>query len=223
MTTKGNGKTIQWIRDHEHYPHKDWCLMWPFSKTRGYGTFGYLGKGYYAHRFMCQLTHGEAPSPNHQAAHSCGNGHLGCVNPNHLSWKTQSENQLDCREHGTQAKNEVGNGGRINQGIAEEIRALKGVKTQWQIAEQYRISESSVSDIWLGRTWTRPSKIVHFTEEEDRKIREAISWGYSFPQMAEHVGRSVSAVMGRTYRLGLTSGRKPNRTDYSSIRRHPRS
>jgi len=196
--------------------------MWPFSKTRGYGAFRYLGKGYYAHRFMCQIVHGDPPSPAHQAAHSCGNGHLGCVNPQHLSWKTQSENQLDCREHGTQAKNTAGNGGRLNQGMAEEIRSLKGIKTQWQIAEQFRISESAVSDIWLGRTWTRPSKIVHWTDEEDRKIREAAGWGYSFPRMAEHVGRSTAAVMGRTYRLGLTSGRAPTRTDYTSVRR-PRS
>lgn len=223
MTTKGNGKTIQWIRDHEHYPHKDWCLMWPFTKTRGYGTFGYLGKGYYAHRFMCELVHGVPPSEIHQAAHSCGNGHAGCVNPHHLSWKTKSENQLDCREHGTETKHTDGNRGRLTQGIADEIRALKGIQTQWQIAGQYGISESTVSDIWLGRTWARPSKIIHWTEDEDAKIRQAVELGYNFSKMAEYVGRSVGAVMGRTYRLGLTSGQPPTRSDYRSTRRPPPS
>lgn len=206
MTTKGNGQTIQWIRDHQNYSHTDWCLMWPFSTVRGYGRFGYLGKGYYAHRFMCELVYGEPPTPGHQAAHSCGNGHLGCVNPKHLAWKTQSENQLDCREHGTHAKTDNGNKGRLSLALADEIRALKGIKTQWQIAEQYRVSESTVSDIWLGRTWARPSKIVHWTPEEDDKIREAVRRGYNFPQMSRFVGRPVSAVMGRTYRLGLKSG-----------------
>jgi hypothetical protein len=133
MATKGNGKAIQWIRDHQDYEHKDWCLMWPFYRLRGYGSFGYLGKSYYAHRFMCELVHGKPPTPDHQAAHSCGNGHLGCVNPHHLSWKTQSENQLDCREHGTQAKNKRGTRGKLTMAIADQIRALKGVKLQWQI------------------------------------------------------------------------------------------
>jgi hypothetical protein len=62
---------------------------------------GYLGDTLYAHRLMCQLAHGDPPTPDHIAAHSCGRGHEGCVNPNHLSWKTYSENELDKRVHGT--------------------------------------------------------------------------------------------------------------------------
>jgi hypothetical protein len=206
MSTKGNGNTIKWIRDHQNYQHKDWCLMWPFYRLRGYGSFGYLGKSYYAHRFMCELIHGKPPTDKHQAAHSCGNGHLGCVNPHHLSWKTQSENQLDCRDHGTQGKNLDGNRGRLTPELADEIRAMKGIKTQWQLAEEYRISESTISDIWLNRTWTRPSKIVHWTPEEDALLVEAIGLGYNFTKAAKHVGRPVSAVMGRAYRLGMKSG-----------------
>jgi hypothetical protein len=137
---------------------------------------------------MCQLVHGDPPTPAHQAAHSCGSGHLGCVNPKHLSWKTQSENQLDCREHGTQAKTDSGNKGRLSLAIADDIRAMKGIKTQWQIAEQYRISESAVSDIWLGRTWARPSKIPHYTEEDDRTMRKAIAEGCNFTQIGKMLG-----------------------------------
>lgn len=89
MSKRGEGKTIKWLRAHTDYSH-DWCLIWPFvSKLHGYGQFGYLGKNYYAHRFMCELAHGPAPSPLHEAAHSCGRGHEGCVNPQHLSWKTK--------------------------------------------------------------------------------------------------------------------------------------
>ena len=197
--------------------------MWPFSTVRGYGRFGYLGKGYYAHRFMCELAHGTPPSEDHQAAHSCGNGHMGCVNPRHLAWKTKSENQFDCRDHGTHAKTNAGNRGKLTMQMADEIRALKGIKLQWQIAEEYKISESAVSDIWLGRTWARPSKITHWTEDEDAKIRRAIELGYNFPKMAEYVGRSIGAVMGRAYRIGLSSGQAPTRSDYRSLRRHPHS
>lgn len=50
---------------------------------------------------MCQKAHGDPPSPKHDAAHSCGRGHEGCVNPNHLSWKTKKQNQADRITHGT--------------------------------------------------------------------------------------------------------------------------
>ena len=206
MSTKGNGQTIKWIRQHQNYPHDDWCLMWPFYRLRGYGSFGYLGKQYYAHRFMCELTHGAPPTPQHQAAHSCGNGHLGCVNPRHLSWKTKSQNQLDCREHGTQAKHYGGNKGRLTREQAEEIRQMKGEKTQVEIAEQYGVSESTVSDIWLNRTHTRPSKIVHWTPEEDAKLRDCIERGMNFTKIAREIGRPIGAVSMRAYRIGLHSG-----------------
>jgi hypothetical protein len=210
MTTKGNGKTIKWIREHVDYPH-DWCLMWPFgAKLHGYGQFGYLGKHYYAHRFMCELKHG-SPAPGHEAAHSCGRGHEGCVNPNHLSWKTKSGNQLDCREHGTQAKHTGGNKGRITRAQAAEIRGLKGIALQREVAEQFAVSESTVSDIWLNRTHKAPSKIVHWTPADDAKLMEAIALKMSFRKAAEYVGRRPSAVTGRAYRLGLKSGYELNR------------
>lgn len=40
MSKKGEGKTIQWVRDHVAYQYDEWCLIWPFSTTRGYGVMG---------------------------------------------------------------------------------------------------------------------------------------------------------------------------------------
>lgn len=219
MSTKGNGKTIQWLRDHVGYD-ADYCLVWPFYRNpNGYGQMGYLGEPYYAHRMMCTLAHGEPPTPQHEAAHSCGNGHGGCCNPKHLSWKTISENLLDCAAHGTQARSFHGSKGRLTEEQVEGIRALRGKKTQMEIADIFGVSAPTVRDIFLGRSHAKPSKVKHWTEEEDNKIREAVALGYNFPKMAKHVGRSVGGVMGRTYRLGLTSGQAPTRADYSSIRR----
>lgn len=218
MSNKGNGKTIQWIRDHQGFSG-DECLPWPFSLTRGYGSFSYLGVRYYAHRFMCGLIHGDAPTPTHQAAHSCGNGHLGCVNPRHLSWKTQSENQLDCREHGTHAKHHYGTVGCLTMEQAGQIRALQGVKLQREVAEEFGVSESTVSDIWLGRTWTRPSKVQNWSPEDDAKLKEAIALKMSFRKAAEYIGRPTSGVMGRAYRLGLKSGYELNRPLFAPLRR----
>lgn len=77
----------------------DECVPWPFARSKaGYGNLG--GKTS-AHRKMCMLAHGDPPSTAHDAAHSCGKGHLGCVNPNHVRWATKRENQLDRNRHGT--------------------------------------------------------------------------------------------------------------------------
>lgn len=46
----------------------------------------------------------------------------------------------------------------------------------------------------------------NFTPEEDQKIRDAISRGMNFTQMAVHLGMTRGAVTARTYRLGLRSG-----------------
>lgn len=220
MSTKGNGKTIQFIRDHVTYPHAEWCLIWPFSTTRGYGTFGYLGKSYYAHRFMCDLAHGKPPSDIHEAAHSCGD--TSCVNPHHLSWKTPSENGKDCREHGTHVRSRYGSAGKLTPDQAETIRSLKGVKTLLQLADEYGVSESCISNVWTGKTHYRPRIINHWTKEEDDRIREGVARGLNFPELGKlFPNRSQGGLQGRVYRLGLSSGQPPNYTKDEDGSYHP--
>lgn len=86
---KGKGKVAQWLREHASHTGLN-CLAYPFFRNQwtGYAQFGFEGKMLYAHRFMCELKNGPAPSDKHHAAHTCGNGHMGCVNPMHLAWKT---------------------------------------------------------------------------------------------------------------------------------------
>lgn len=72
------------------------CVVWPYSRNpQGYGQTFYCGEVMGAHRVMCILEHGEPPSERHQAAHSCGNGSGGCINPDHLRWATPKENIAD--------------------------------------------------------------------------------------------------------------------------------
>lgn len=206
MATKGQGKCYQWLIDHQGYDG-DYCLIWPFYRNpNGYGQLGYLGESYWAHRFMCELVNGPPPTPDHEAAHSCGNGSGGCAHPKHLSWKTKTENLLDCREHGTHARNIHGLGGRLTLEQVEQIRDLKGKKTQAEIAIMFGVSDPTIRDIFLGRTYSRERKVKLYTPEEDAKIREAIAKGYNFTQIAKIVGRPRLAVTCRAYRLGLKSG-----------------
>lgn len=80
------------------------CLIWPFGRNGdGYGSVQVDGKMVNAHRYLCQIAHGEPPTATHQAAHSCGKGHLGCVAKNHLRWATPAENQADRLIHGTRS------------------------------------------------------------------------------------------------------------------------
>jgi hypothetical protein len=153
MAGKGEGKAYRWLQDHRSYD-KDYCLIWPFCRNRnGYGELSYLGEGYWAHRFMCELSNGPPPTPSHQAAHSCGNGDGGCCNPKHLSWKTATGNLLDCGVHRSHPRNSYGNRGRLTPAQVIQIRSLKGQKTQAEIAAMFGIREPSVRDIFLGRTY----------------------------------------------------------------------
>lgn len=58
-----------------------------------------------------------------------------------------------------------------------------------------------------GYTWSA---------EQDQKLRDAIGLGYCYEQMAAHVGKTKSSVMGRAARLGLGSGRTKNGSRHPS-------
>src|SRR5690606_2800217 len=67
----------QWLSDHVDH-NGDECLIWPFGRfANGYGQVCINKVNKVASREMCILANGEPPSPSHEAAHSCGNGHLG--------------------------------------------------------------------------------------------------------------------------------------------------
>jgi len=98
------GKPQEWIRSHANYAG-DECLKWPFATSgTGYGALSWNGQIITANRAMCIEAHGEPPLQGMDSAHSCGNGHLGCVNPNHLRWATRSENIEDAFKHGRRVR-----------------------------------------------------------------------------------------------------------------------
>lgn len=135
--------------------HKgDDCVRWPFScESNGRGHLGYNGKIVRAHRLLCEMVKGPPPSPMHHAAHSCGNGHLACVNPNHLSWKTQAENERDKKAHGTARG---GNGhvpSRLTPAQISDIRAKKNVVSAYKLAKQYGLSRAGIR-YWQSTTHT---------------------------------------------------------------------
>lgn len=165
---KGNGKAAQWLYDRATHSGDD-CLIYPFARSRqkGYGFLGHNGQHQYAHRFMCELANGPAPTPEHQAAHSCGKGHTGCVNPRHLRWATNSENQLERRAHGTgKPPNQPKRKLTVEQ-IAE-VRALKGKVTQYELAQRFGVKTGSI-EYWQSHD--KPPAATYLTPETVRAIR----------------------------------------------------
>lgn len=133
----------------------DDCLIWPYARTlHGYGIMYRGGKAVIASRAICEEVNGPPPTSEHQAAHSCGNGHLGCVTKRHVSWKTPKENQADRLIHGTAPRGERNSQAKLKEADVREIRSLRGKKTQRVIAKQFGISRQMVSDIQRGRKWS---------------------------------------------------------------------
>lgn len=139
----------------------DGCLIWPLSRTvKGYGHGKLEGKGQSVHRYVCRRVHGEPPTRNHQAAHSCGKGSLGCINPHHLSWKTPTENCADRLVHGTHTRGEKQPRSKLTGSEVEEIRSLSGQRSHRVIAEMFGVSRTTVWGIMAGRRWSYPDTEV---------------------------------------------------------------
>lgn len=194
----GDGPGASWIKAHFDFPYKDWCLIWPFSRSQtGYAMF--KDKCVRVHRVMCEHRHGPAPTPEHYAAHSCDRGHEGCVNPWHLDWKTPSENQLDRHKNG-----EIQPRKKLTADQAREIRDLKGLERVQDTATRYGINESNVRLIQAGKTWRENRRDSHdFTREEIQRIISAPPKTGLIPGFAKEFGVSTSAIyrirIGKSY------------------------
>lgn len=157
LATKPRGKAeiACWIDDVAlKFGDDDTCLIWPFHRNQqGYGAYTIDGRPRIASRVICEAAHGKPPAPHFHAAHSCNNGHLGCVNPRHLSWKTPQENEADKIANGTFKRGENAITVKLKESDIREIRALKGSVSPVEVAARYGISKWTVFDINSGRRW----------------------------------------------------------------------
>lgn len=147
------GEPLRWIKDNASYAGDD-CLTWPFEISRwGYGTVRHNGKKRIASRVMCEEAHGLPDDPDMDAAHSCGNGHLACMNAQHLRWATRLENVADAKAHGTWAEGQRKKSPGLTDDMVREIRALWPAMTQRAIAEKFNIGETRAHNIIHRKAW----------------------------------------------------------------------
>jgi hypothetical protein len=138
-----------WLVARREYDGAD-CLIWPFSRFEtGYGQVGHEGRVCRAHRLMCEMVNGPPPTPEHEAAHECGNGAQGCVHPKHLTWKTREENTQDKVRHGKSK----GYASRLTPEQVAEIIKLKGTEKCEVIAERFSVTRATVRQIQRGDSW----------------------------------------------------------------------
>lgn len=132
----------------------DECLIWPYTRNKdGYGQMWHDRKLAYVHRLACEDANGAPPTTKHEAAHSCGKGHLGCVTKGHLVWKTSKENKADKLIHGTHNRGERCGTAKITEAQALEILALKGKESRKSIADRFGIGFQQVGKIHRGENW----------------------------------------------------------------------
>jgi hypothetical protein len=201
---------LEWLLAHVDRPDGE-CLIWPFTRDKGDGRARLGDK--LAHRVMCELVNGPAPTDKPQAAHSCGNGHLGCVHPRHLSWATNSENQYQRYEHGRASFHRQGNRSRLTPEQIETMRSQYGEFTQEKLAEMYGVRRQTIQYYLKYRETLGHDggKVKHWSPEEDDRLKQAIARGLNIRQAAEFVGRPHKATMSHIYRIGLTSGQPLSR------------
>lgn len=162
----GDSTSAVWIKTHLDYPHKEWCLKWPWGLNQG----GYAQVGKMAtlvHRIMCEHRHGPAPADKPFAAHECGNGTKGCVNPWHVSWKTHSENMHDMHRHTPRVRRY-----KLTPTQVDEIRELQGRARIRDIAERFGVNAVTIRQIHSGKIWKQGASNRHvFTDAEVLRIR----------------------------------------------------
>ena len=132
------------------------CILWRWRDKAGYARVRVPGsraiRG--AARIVCELAHGQPEEPNLVAAHSCGNGHLGCINPFHLRWATPEANAIERLTH-AYAAIERGETPRYKVKLRpEDVLAIREDKRlQSVIAKQYGVSAGLISMVQRKAIW----------------------------------------------------------------------
>lgn len=130
----------------------DECILWDrAADSSGYPSVQADKRTKCGHRLVCWNTYGPPPFPGAQAAHACGVRR--CVNPRHLRWATQVENEADKWLHGTRLTGERHAMCKLTD---EQVRMIRrayadGEATQAQLARWFGVTPSRVHAIVKGK------------------------------------------------------------------------
>lgn len=159
MSKKQTDKSF-WKRVNTHAPRG--CWEWTGScNNTGYGTVGWGGRNYVAHRLAAWLSgmvdHPSAPASaanKTHVLHRCDNRK--CCNPAHFFLGSYSDNQSDAykKKRKTQPKGEKHSNAKLTNKQAATIRRrYKKGERQVPLSEEYKVSQRVISLIVRGETY----------------------------------------------------------------------
>ncbi len=120
----------------------------------GYGDLDYKNKHHKAHRVSFMLHNSLDKIPDDvEIMHSCDNRK--CINYQHLSMGTHSENMRDCKNKGRAARGELSGRAKLTEEQVREIFKLKwsGEKSVRQLAKDFQMGTSTINVICNGKSW----------------------------------------------------------------------
>jgi hypothetical protein len=133
------------------------CDEWPNARTRkGYGKLRRAGRYLLAHRDAWERKFGPIPDGLF-VLHRCDNPP--CRNTDHLFLGTNADNVADMISKGRKKwKSSPGEGNGRAVLSSEQVREIqtryvRGATRQVDLAAEYGISQSQISNIVLGRSW----------------------------------------------------------------------
>ena len=134
----------------------DTCWLWTAGTFyNGYGAVSVSGKAEYTHRVSYELHFGEIPDGMF-VRHTCDN--RGCVNPGHLFLGSPGNTHARGSNRRCRGPKMLGSSNPSAKLTEDDIEAIRrhywgdGVQ-QKVLAEQFKVSRSTICDIVNGKGW----------------------------------------------------------------------
>lgn len=133
------------------FVHKNVRILRPGIASNGYPSVALKGRTHFIHHLVLAAFRGPRPE-GLCARHLNGDRRDGRLL--NLEYGTYAENSADAAAHGTRCRGERYRNAKLTDGAVRVIRKLKGVVSQEQLAEFFRVSPAAVQAVHDGRTWT---------------------------------------------------------------------
>lgn len=124
------------------------CWEWTGTTAgAGYGTFKFMNKRIYTHRFALEYKLGRPIENGMEAGHLCHN--MLCCNPVHLYETSHAENMNDMKLAGRQTKGEKNPVSTLTDNQIIEIRALQDLFSRNDLGKMFGVKHQTISKILL--------------------------------------------------------------------------